>query len=50
MMACQTDVPVQRGDVLVAGHVLTALTDAVTQDQLGGAAVVVLTQVPYPRC
>lgn len=40
-------IPVERGDVLVAGHVLPPLADAVPEDQLGGAAAV-LTQVPDP--
>ena len=39
-------VPVQRGDVFIAGDVLAALTYAVTENELGGAASAILTQVP----
>lgn len=44
-----TYVPVEGCDVLVAGHVLPALADAVPQHQLRGAARAVLAQVPDPR-
>lgn len=43
-----TYVPVQRGDVFVARDVLSALSYAVAQHQLGGAGAVVLVQVPDP--
>lgn len=43
-----TYVPVQRGDVFVARDVLSALSYAVAQYQLGGAGAVVLVQVPDP--
>lgn len=42
-------VPVQRGHVLVAGHVVAALADAVPQHELGGRPVAALVQVPDPR-
>lgn len=42
-------IPVQRGDVFVARHVLTSFSDAVAQDQLGGASRAALAQVPDPR-
>lgn len=43
-----THIPVQRGDILVAGDVLASLSDAVPEYQLRGAAVAVLVQVPDP--
>lgn len=43
-----TYIPVQWGDVFVAGDILATFSDTVAQHQLGGVGVIVLVQVPDP--
>lgn len=45
----KTYIPVQWGDVFVAGDILSTFPYTVAQHQLGGAGVIVLVQVPDPR-
>lgn len=46
----KTYIPVQWGDIFVAGDILSTFPYTVAQHQLGGARVIVLVQVPDPRC
>lgn len=43
-----TYIPVQWGDVFVAGDILPTFSDTVAKHQLGGVRVIILIQVPDP--
>lgn len=44
----ETYIPVQWSDVFVAGDILATFSDAVAENQLGGAGAIILVQVPDP--